>query len=199
VANRLLYLARHGAAINEGALSTDGLRQATLLGERLRDAPLTGIFHSPLRRAAQTAAAVIAVHPGVPVQVLDEVGDYLPYAPPEADRTPPVAALIGDYRAPEIAAGARYAVAALERFATAPQAGPDRVDLIVTHSYLVAWFVRHAVGAPPERWLGLNASNAALTAILYRPERPPMLLMFNDMAHLPAELRWTGYPPELRV
>jgi serine/threonine-protein phosphatase PGAM5 len=33
--------------------------------------------------------------------------------------------------------------------------------------------------------------------ILYRPDRPPTLVSYNDMSHLPARLRWTGFPAEL--
>ena len=53
--------------------------------------------------------------------------------------------------------------------------------------------MRHALDAPPSRWLGLNSGNAALTVIEYRPALPPALVVFNDMGHLPADLRWTGF------
>ncbi|HZE31932.1 MAG TPA: hypothetical protein VE198_10895 [Actinoallomurus sp.] len=55
------------------------------------------------------------------------------------------------------------------------------------------------LNAPPWGWLGLNHCNAALTVIRYAPERPASLLVYNDMTHLPRELRWTGFPPELRI
>ena len=95
------------------------------------------------------------------------------------------------------AAGAALAATAIER-----HAGPgptDTHELVVTHSFLIAWFVRDALGAPPERWLGLNAANAALTVIRYDAERGPALLQFNDLSHLPPELHWTGFPPHLHV
>jgi serine/threonine-protein phosphatase PGAM5 len=75
----------------------------------------------------------------------------------------------------------------------------DTHELIVTHNFLIAWFVRHALDAPPERWVGLNQGNCALTVILYRSGRPPSLMAFNDMGHLPSRLRWTGFPPEQHV
>lgn len=53
--------------------------------------------------------------------------------------------------------------------------------------------------APKWRWLGLNHGNAALTVIRYTPGRPASVLVSNDMRHLPAELRWTGFPPELHI
>ncbi|CAO0828507.1 hypothetical protein SMICM17S_00501 [Streptomyces microflavus] len=72
----------------------------------------------------------------------------------------------------------------------------DRHELVVTHNFLVAWLVRDAMFAPKPRWLGLNHANAALTVIRYPPDRPASILLANDMRHLPADLRWTGFPPE---
>jgi len=83
---------------------------------------------------------------------------------------------------------------------TGPVAGDtDRHELVVTHNFLVAWLVRQALDAPAWRWLGLNFGHAALTVIRYAPGLPPSLLTYNDMSHLPPQLRWTGFPPELQV
>jgi probable phosphoglycerate mutase len=49
--------------------------------------------------------------------------------------------------------------------------------------------------APAARWLGLNSGNTALTVIEYRDGLPPTVVLFNDMGHLPQDLRWTGFPP----
>jgi serine/threonine-protein phosphatase PGAM5 len=124
----------------------------------------------------------------VPLLVDATVGDYVPFAP---DPLPP---FLAEVPPDELARGAALAAAAVDAFAR-PDAAPE---LIVTHSFLIAWFVRHALDAPPERWVGLNAANAALTTIRYTPGRPPALLTFNDMSHLPEALHWTGFPPALR-
>lgn len=58
----------------------------------------------------------------------------------------------------------------------------------------IAWLIRHALDALPARWLGLDSANTALTVIEYRPGLPPWIVMFNDMSHLPAGLRWIGFP-----
>jgi probable phosphoglycerate mutase len=95
--------------------------------------------------------------------------------------------------------GRDLAQQAVERF-TGPVAGDtDRHELLITHNFLIAWLLRHALDAPAWRWLGLNFANAALTVIRYAPERPIGLLICNDMAHLPPELRWSGFPPALQV
>jgi broad specificity phosphatase PhoE len=57
-----------------------------------------------------------------------------------------------------------------------------------------------------EREEGRELSMQALTQFTgpvigdrYAPGLPPTLLICNDMSHLPPELRWTGFPPELQV
>jgi serine/threonine-protein phosphatase PGAM5 len=127
--------------------------------------PLAAIFHSPLLRAVQTSRMIAESLPGVPIGAAEELGDYLPPVPD----------------APSAYAGL------VERFAIPSK--EKRHELIVTHNFLVAWFVRDALGAPPARWLGLNQGNCALTVIRYRPDRPPALITFNDGGHLPPELR----------
>jgi serine/threonine-protein phosphatase PGAM5 len=181
--SRWLYLARHGDAQEGGGLTPAGRQQAGLLGKRLSTVPLTEVVHSPEQRAAETAAALSLP---VAAEQWDAAGDYVPYVP---DPVPPV--LAGCTPA-EREAGARWAAEALTRFAN-PAPEPDAHHLIVTHAFLIAWFVRDAVGAPPERWLGLNAANCGLTVIRYTPGRPAALVQFNDLGHLPPELRWTGF------
>jgi probable phosphoglycerate mutase len=75
----------------------------------------------------------------------------------------------------------------------------DQHQLVVTHNFLVGWLVRHAMDAPSWRWLSLNHCNAALTVLRYTPGRPSSVLMYNDMRHLTAQLRWTGFPAEAAV
>lgn len=94
--------------------------------------------------------------------------------------------------------------AGLARQAVAEFTGPvdrgdaPRHDLVVTHAFLIAWLVRVALDAPAWRWIGLNHANAALTVIRYAPARPAAVLVYNDVSHLPDDLRWTGFPPQLR-
>jgi broad specificity phosphatase PhoE len=197
---RYLYLLRHGEAVDDGPLSEAGRQQAGLVGRRLAGGPFVAIRHSPLPRAAETAALIGDYLPGVPIEAAELLGDYTPPPPgPELlrDLPPTYAAMLAEVSAPALAEGARLAAAALERYAV--PAGDDVREVIVTHNQVVGWFVRHALGAPDWRWMGLNQCNGALTVIRYAPGRPPMLLAFNDMSHLPPALQWTGFPPELRT
>nr|MCU0494196.1 histidine phosphatase family protein [Chloroflexaceae bacterium] len=50
----------------DSPLSELGLRQADALGQRLKKEEMSHIYTSPLQRAALTAKAIAAFHPGVP-------------------------------------------------------------------------------------------------------------------------------------
>ena len=92
---------------------------------------------------------------------------------------------------------ARRGRAGLGESAPGESQAADIHELIVTHNFLIGWFIRHALDAPDWRWIGLNQQNCALTVILYQPGLPPSLVTFNDAAHLPDQLRWTGFPARL--
>jgi len=76
--------------------------------------------------------------------------------------------------------------------------GADVHELIVTHNFPDRLVHPARAARPDWRWMGLNQQNCALTVILYRPGLPPSLVTFNDAAHLPDQLRWTGFPAQLR-
>jgi serine/threonine-protein phosphatase PGAM5 len=69
----------------------------------------------------------------------------------------------------------------------------DRHDLLITHNFVIAWLVREVLGAPDWRWLSINQANCGLTVLTQKSGRPWSLLVHNDLAHLPFELR-TGLP-----
>jgi serine/threonine-protein phosphatase PGAM5 len=200
MASRFLYLVRHGEAAEGGGLSDAGEEQARRTGERLKNLRVDRIHHSPLPRAAQTARLIAGWLPGVPVAESDVVSDYIPADLDPAALPPSHARLVNGYTIAERSDGAALARAAIEQFAGPPGEGPadDVHELIVTHNFLIGWFIAHALHAPDWRWIGLNQQNCALTVILYRRGLPPALVSFNDAAHLPDQLRWTGFPAQLR-
>jgi serine/threonine-protein phosphatase PGAM5 len=195
VPSRFLYLVRHGEADDDGALTAAGRRQATAAGERLRHVRFSAIRHSPLQRAEETAELIADHLPGVPVGPSGLLGDYLPPVPGLPDLPPAYAALVDSYTPDERAEGAELAAAAIDRYAR--PAGRGGGELLVTHNFLIGWFVRHAVDAPDWRWLGLNQCHGAITVLLYRTGGPAALVSYNDIGHLPPPLRWTGFPGEL--
>jgi probable phosphoglycerate mutase len=184
-------------------LTDNGRRQAVLLGERLRRSPLTAVHHGPLPRAAQTARLICDQLDDVPLRLSEPAGDYIPYLPRREELPPESAdamlAHLSNFPAEEREHGPELAQAALARFTGPVDGDQPRHELIVTHNFLIGWLVRAALDAPKWRWMGLNHANAALTVIRYAPGRPASVLFYNDLGHLPAELRWTGFPPGLRI
>ncbi|MEV0001251.1 histidine phosphatase family protein [Micromonospora sp. NPDC050980] len=201
--SRLLFLARHGEQEETGAeapevgLSARGRRQAMLLGERLRGARVDAVHHGPLARAAETAALVAAALPGVPVRADERAGDHMPHDTDQAGLPERHAAFLAQFSGRERRDGPRVTAEAVARFATPPAEGDVR-ELVVTHNFLVAWLVCHALEAPARRWIGLGHANCALTVIRYSSAGPPSVIALNDAAHLPPELRATGLPDDYR-
>ncbi|MFI8526157.1 histidine phosphatase family protein [Promicromonospora sukumoe] len=196
MATRHLYLVRHGAADAFGELTEVGRRQAHLLGERLAGLPVDAVWHSPLPRAAASARVLGEHLPDAPVAEAAELVDHVPYVPAAPDLPAAWAGFFDGFDDAERAPGERLAAALVDRFAR--PADVETHEVLVTHAFQVAWLLRHALDAPPARWLGLNSGNTALTVIEYRDRTPPSVVLFNDMGHLPADLRWTGFPPSAR-
>jgi probable phosphoglycerate mutase len=138
----------------------------------------------------------------VPLYPAEAAGDHVPYVP-GPDEVPRrfaglAARFLAGTTAGERESGPALARRALEQF-TGPVADGVRHELVITHNFLIGWLLRAALEAPEWRWMGINQCNAALTVIRYAPDRPPAVLVCNDMSHLPPDLRWTGFPAELRL
>ena len=62
----------------------------------------------------------------------------------------------------------------------------DRADdgplVLVTHAFVVGWFVRELLDAPTWRWIRLAPANASLTVV--RWDGSGVLVSFNDSGHL---------------
>lgn len=199
MATRHLYIARHGHADAFGNLTDAGHAQARLLGKRLAHLPIDAVWHSPLPRAAATARDLdVFLSGNAPVGEAEELIDNVPYVPTPGETPTAWKPFFDGYDRREAAEGHRIAQSLTARFAIAPEQDADVHEVLITHAYPIAWLLRDALGAAPERWLGLNSANAALTVIEYRPGLAPSITMFNEMSHLTAELRWTGFPEEMR-
>jgi probable phosphoglycerate mutase len=193
-----LYLVRHGEqqdaehGVDDGPLSPRGVRQAQAIAERLGGVPFTRAWHSPLQRAADTAAIMTERMPALVSQPTALLMDCIPSGP-EPDMPSAFESFFGSVTPEEIDAGQAQMADAMAEFLT-PGRG-DHHDLLITHNFVIAWFVREVFGAPAWRWLGVNQANCGLTIIRVRSAKPPVLVAHNDLGHLPAELR-TGLPVE---
>ncbi|WP_086848930.1 histidine phosphatase family protein [Amycolatopsis kentuckyensis] len=196
---RYLFLTRHAEAAPGGRLTEAGRRQAIRLGRRLRDVPVTAIHHGPLPRTTETAHLIASQLPYVPLHVDKAAGDFVPYTPKREELPETSGDLLLAFARQFPPADEELAADAERRFSGPVPGTEPRYEVLVTHNFLVGWLVRAAQDAPPWRWLTFSHAHAGLTVIQYSPGRPAALLTYNDLSHLPAELRWTGFPPDFYV
>ncbi|HWI32187.1 MAG TPA: histidine phosphatase family protein [Microbacterium sp.] len=196
-----IYLVRHGEhqdaqhGLHDGPLSARGRRQASLVADRLSGVPLDAVWHSPLERAAQTARIVAERLPAVSPEPSALLFDCVP-----TGMTPETPAafepFFGSITEAEVDAGRAQMADAVSEYLVRRQG--DVHELLITHNFVIAWFVRHVLQAPEWRWMTLNQAHGGLTVISQKHGRPWTMNAFNDLAHLPFELR-TGLPEQSLV
>jgi probable phosphoglycerate mutase len=196
-----IYLVRHGEhqdaehGLTDGPLSPRGRRQAELIADRLSGLPLDAIWHSPLLRAAETARAISERIPSVEAEPSALLFDCVPTG--MTDETPAAfEPFFGSVTEAEIEAGRAQMGDAVNEFLVR-KAG-DVHEVLITHNFVIGWFVREVLEAPDWRWMTLNQANCGLSVIAQKQGRPWSLLAHNDLSHLPMELR-TGLPDPLAV
>jgi probable phosphoglycerate mutase len=191
-----IYLVRHGEhqdaehGLIDGPLSARGRRQASLIADRLSGVPLDAVWHSPLERAAQTARIIADRLPAVAPEPSALLFDCVPTG--MTPETPAVfEPFFGSVTEAEVDAGRAQMADAVSEFLVRRQG--DVHELLITHNFVIAWFVREVLQAPEWKWMTLNQAHAGLTVISQKQGRPWTMNAFNDLAHLPFELR-TGLP-----
>jgi probable phosphoglycerate mutase len=188
MARTLLHLMRHGEAgghdDDDPGLTDVGRRQIAAAAMHVRALRPDAVLHSSRRRAVESA------------QIVGEALGLVPQYGPAADDLTPVPLDPADvpdrYRAffrdvppaERDLGGIRLdrAIADLGHVGDA-----DRSLLVVTHAFVIGWFVRHAMDAPWWRWIGLQPANGSLTTIVFETDRAPRVEAFNERVHLPVE------------
>ena len=197
--SRYLYLVRHGEQVDaefglpEGPLSDRGRTQASLVADRLSRVTFDAAYTSPMQRASETAEVMterLGLDAASPSALLM---DCIPSGQ-SPDMPASFESFYGGVSEETIQAGeAQMADAVAEWFARSID---DRHELLVTHNFVIAWFVREALGAAAWRWIGHNQAHAGLTIIRVRTAKPPVLISHNDVGHLPPDIL-TGLPETL--
>jgi serine/threonine-protein phosphatase PGAM5 len=192
----MLYLVRHAEQEltpdedPAAGISAVGQDQARLLGQRLRGVPLDGIHHGPATRARETAYVVAESLPGVAVRESELLDDRTPMPEPGLEIAYSEAELAWLTNVPisERDPGGARITSAIEYFGSLGEGQ----HVLITHAFVIGWFVRSALGSPTNSWMGLNPFNAGLTVIRHRPDHPDQpvsLISYNDLGHLPVEVR----------
>jgi probable phosphoglycerate mutase len=201
-----IVLVRHGASeaavegqpfeLLEGqadpALSPAGERQAQAVASHLAGEPLAGLFVTPLRRTAQTAAPLATATGLEPVCVEELREIHLGELDGGAFR---IALRRGDPRVAEVFAQQRWDVIpgaeTMAAFEQRTQAGIDRIltglqsgDTVaaVVHGGVIGELCRHASGSRPFAFV--HADNGSLTRLVVLPDGRRWVRTFNESAHL---------------
>jgi probable phosphoglycerate mutase len=190
MARTQLYLVRHGeqdrasSHTPDGGLSQLGREQADRVGQRLCTVPFSALHHSPMARAAQTAGIIAGHLPHVPRHACDYIADRTPVPSTGQRHRYPGRwlAWLDGVPSDERDEDAKDLQAAVEHFGGTGE--NDRYELLITHNFVIGWFVRHTLDAPVWRWIGLNQANCAITIVQWDSDRPPTLVSFNDTGHL---------------
>nr|WP_218844891.1 histidine phosphatase family protein [Microbacterium pseudoresistens] len=194
-------MVRHGEhqdaeyGVDDGPLSPRGRRQAELVADRLSGLPLDAIWHSPLLRAAETARAIAERLPAVTAEPSALLFDCIPTG--MTDETPSTfEPFFGSVTEAEIEAGRAQMGDAVSEFLVRKPG--DVHEVLITHNFVISWFVREVIEAPEWRWMTLNQAHCGLTVISQKQGRPWSLVAHNDLGHLPFELH-TGLPDPIPV
>ncbi len=201
-----IVLVRHGASAEavedqpfellEGqadpALSEAGERQAQLVAAHLASEPLAGLFVTPLRRTAQTAAPLAAATGLAPVVVPELREVHLGELDGGAFR---IAVRRRDPRVAEVFAQQRWDVIpgaeTMEGFAQRTRAGIERIldglapgasAAAFVHGGVIGELCRQASDSRPFAFV--HADNGSLTRIVVLPNGGRWVRTFNEGGHL---------------
>jgi probable phosphoglycerate mutase len=175
-------------------LNSRGDEEAKAAGRRLARENVAAIHLSPMRRTVETAAPIIAEHEVEPV-VSDDLGEiYLGeweghgIASRGAAGDPELARVFAEQRwdlipgcEPIEAFGTRVR-SGLE--AAADDGADGAIVVVVTHSAVIAEFLRQITGA--EAFAFLHNTNGSLSRAIRMPDGRWILSLFNDTSHVHA-------------
>jgi probable phosphoglycerate mutase len=166
------------------SLTRLGQRQAGWVARRLQKLPITAIHHSPLRRAAETAAVISQQLPDVPMQMSPLLAEIIPGWPTHVKQY---------YRKvsrAQIDQERRRADQALDKFFR-PTRGADQHEVIVAHGNLIRYLVLSVLGHPPKMWTHIDFHNASLAEVHILATGERLLLRLGDNTHIPN--RWLTF------
>lgn len=190
----------------DSPLTERGRRQVAALGRALADEPIGRVLSSPLRRAADAAAAVAAPH-GLEVETCDgliemEVGQMegLPWAEARArfaaflDRwMSDESASLPMPRGESLADVQRRAWPVIAPFFAAdppdaPSGAPAETTVVVSHNFVIKTLLCAALHLDLACWRRFEADLTGRTVLESR-RGLTVLRTLNDVSHLPADLR----------
>lgn len=187
---RILYLVRHGNFDVEarpgdglgGGLTVLGRRQARLTAKRLSQLPIDVIYHSDLRRAAETATLIAEQLPDVPLRPSRLLRECIPGLPHV------FAEYFQDCPPEQLERERQQAERAYQKFFKLNRRG-ERREVLVCHGNIIRYFLSRVMQAPASIWTGMDVRQGSVSEVELQAAWQRVNAL-SDVGHLPPEL-WT--------
>lgn len=177
-------------------LNEDGRAQAEALGHRLAKARIDALYSSPLERTVETARAVLAHHPDLRLELLDDLGEvrYGTWQGAEIKSlvkrkmwrvvqiNPSRARFPGGESMREAQMRAVNAIEMLN------ERHPRSTIAVVSHSDIIKMIVAHYLGVHLDLFQRIDVAPASLSVLRLGYGRP-VLVQLNESSYLPLPRR----------
>jgi len=188
---RTLYLIRHGQYDHDDDRSSDigkalvplGIAQSKLVANRLKSLPvkMSSLISSTMTRARQTAMIINQDFPELELQQTRLIRECTPPTWRED--------IMEGEDPEELKICTDNLDAAFSKYFIPSPDEDDRNDIIVCHGNVIRYFVTKVLKVETMSWLQMTTGNCGLTVIRIKPDGTMKLVSFNDMGHIPPNLR----------
>ena len=185
---RTVILLRHGqqdeSTSGDTGLTETGFRQAALAAERLSVEPIDRIVSSGLRRARQTAEAVVHHHASVETETDMDLCECVPSVPRGQEIFYP-----GGVKATQTASCRE----ALDRsFVRYFESSSEGTTLLVGHGNAFRYLICRVLDLRLDDWARFDMHNCGISRIAVKTFLGTQVTGLNDTGHLPPELLTYG-------
>jgi len=188
---RTLYLIRHGQYDHDDDRDPDigkalvplGIAQSRLVANHLKSLPvrMSSLISSTMTRARQTAMIINQDFPDLELMQTRLIRECTPPTWRED--------IMGEEDPEELKKCTDNLDAAFSKYFIPSPDEEDRNDIIVCHGNVIRYFVTKVLKVETMSWLQMTTGNCGLTVVRIKPDGSMKLVSFNDMGHIPPNLR----------
>jgi len=188
---RTLYLIRHGQYDHDDDRSSDvgkalvplGIAQSKLVANRLKSLPvkMSSLISSTMTRARQTAMIINQEFPELELQQTRLISECTPPTWRED--------IMEGESLEELKNCTDNLDAAFSKYFIPSPGEEDQNDIIVCHGNVIRYFVTKILKVETMSWLQMTTGNCGLTVVRIKSNGSMKLVFFNDMGHIPPNLR----------
>lgn len=189
MSKRVLYLIRNGEYHRDimdeefnAPLTKRGVEQAQLTGRALKDLPIQTVYTSPHEQTFGTAKWIRESLPDTEFLASDDLKQYRSSS---VGRTFTRELVL---KAMEDNSNEAQMEAAFKQFFQ-PATQSDIHEVLVCHGNIIVDLVCHATNVNPQTWSHMLINNCAINIVSIESTNEMKLIAFNDVRHLPDNLR----------